>query len=137
MRINNILRILADFIKDYGPGSVSLVEGSAVLSFPELEPMLRRYGSQYGYTAMPLMRVVFSVPAMVDLSGKAYSGEITVDAVEIETGRIMITMGDGSGGIVVLDPAAVDRLVFRPGGNEQKNMGNVKKFLDDIDETGL
>jgi hypothetical protein len=37
----------------------------------------------------------------------------------------------------VLDPAAVDRLVFRPGGNEQKNMGNVKKFLDDIDETGL
>jgi hypothetical protein len=46
-------------------------------------------------------------------------------------------MGDGSGGIVVLDPAAVDRLVFRPGGNEQKNMGNVKKFLDDIDETGL
>ena len=137
MRINNILRILADFIKDYGPGSVSLVEGSAVLSFPELEPMLRRYGSQYGYTAMPLMRVVFGVRAMVDLSGKAYSGEITVDAVEIETGRIMITMGDGSGGMVVLDPAAVDRLVFRPGGNEQKNIGNVKKFLDDIDETGL
>ncbi len=137
MRINNILRILADFIKDYGPGNVSLVEGSAVLSFPELEPMLRRYGSQYGYTAMPLMRVVFSVPAMADLSGKAYSGEITVDAVEIETGRIMITMGDGSGEMVVLDPAAVDRLVFRPGGNEQKNIGNVKKFLDDIDETGL
>jgi hypothetical protein len=99
--------------------------------------MLRRYGSQYGYTAMPLMRVVFSVPAMADLSGKAYSGEITVDAVEIETGRIMITMGDGSGEMVVLDPAAVDRLVFRPGGNEQKNIGNVKKFLDDIDETGL
>jgi hypothetical protein len=137
MRINNILRILADFIKDYGPGSVSLVEGSAVLSFPELEPMLRRYGSQYGYTAMPLMRVVFGVRAMVDLSGKAYSGEITVDAVEIETGRIMITVGDGSGEMVVLDPVAVDRLVFRPGGNEQKNIGNVKKFLDDIDETGL
>lgn len=137
MRINHILRVLADFIMDYGPHNVSLVEGSAVLSFPELEPMLKRHGSQYSYTAMPLMRVVFSVPALADLSGSAYSGEIQVGSMEIEIGRIMILRGDGSEEILTLDPAAVDKLLFHPGGKEQKNMGAVRKLIDDLDEAGL
>ena len=137
MKINHILRILADFIMDYGPCNVSLVDGSAVLSFPELKPMLIRYGSRYSYTAMPLMRVVFRVPALADLSGKACSGEFPVGTMEIEIGRIMITIGDGSEKTVWLDPAALDKLVFHPGGKEQKNIGNVKEFLDDLDDTGL
>ncbi len=137
LKINELLNTLAGFIASYGLQNISLVEGSAAISFPQLEPMLKEHGSQYNYTAMPLLRVVFRVPAIAVFHGDAFRDEIPILAIEVDSGRIMITLGDGTEGILTMQPVAIDGVEFHPGGSDQKNIGTVRKLLDDLDEAGL